>query len=221
MNRRDLLKIGASALAAIPLAPFTFKKEEKPETPEMIWGIETPPIKRVLDLSKEELLTMRYEAQLKSYVIWDFAKCEGDTISEKYQELYVQTVSLSLFLWQNSGKGANVIITSPELASVYMISHGFQNGKAPINKSFLNPPGDCDKPHIKYMGTINARWRLYTTNLYKAHEAIFGRTTDNGAVQFGKNNIGYLEARNFADADKKFITRWQGRVRAIVLASPR
>ena len=189
MNRRDLLKFGASALVSVPFMPKAF-------TPSKIWGVETPSKKRILDFTEEELVALRNTAKNNVWdfakLIWDFAENEGDTLKEKYERLYVQTIVLSRRILH----GGNFIITSNYISPLYMMGAGFDSGKAPIDKTFLNPPGDHDQPWIKYRGTICCRWRLYTTDLYKPHELVMGRTIDNGAVQLGSRNLGYLEARN-------------------------
>ena len=51
---------------------------------------------------------------------WDFSTALGDTIKEKYESLYVKVVEVTNVVHRKTLRGgANWIVTSPEVASIF------------------------------------------------------------------------------------------------------
>lgn len=102
---------------------------------------------------------------------WDFNTALGDTIKERYESLYVKVVEMSAVIHRKTLRGgANWIVTSPEVASVFETSTA---GFAPDpSETFTSSLG------IQYVGTINKRWRLYKDPLFPSNQLIMGYKGD-------------------------------------------
>jgi hypothetical protein len=61
----------------------------------------------------------RKESKEGKVAQWDFNTALGDTIKEKYESLYVKVVEISNVINRQCCSGANWIVTSPEVASIF------------------------------------------------------------------------------------------------------
>jgi len=181
MNRRDLLKYGASALVSIPFAPKFI--------PKSIWGVETPPWKKVMDLNNEELLAMTKTARTKGVAtIWDFNKSLGDTIKEKYEDLYMHLGRVSTQVASKNGLvGCNWIVTSPEVASIFET----------LFNNYQPPKYEPNQFGTRYSGIINQRWKLYKNDLFPVAKILMGRHNESGYIVGDTQNLGHIEIWNF------------------------
>jgi len=100
--------------------------------------------------------TIRNHAGIRAN--WDFATSFGDTIKEKYENLYVKIIELSSIIYSKTLLGgANWILTSPEIASIFeTATAGF-------------PCRKYDTPFI-----VNNKWRLYKHKSLPVDELIMG-----------------------------------------------
>lgn len=122
-----------------------------------------------LEIDREILLDLRRNAG--TVATWDFTTAYGDTIKEKYESLYVKVVEVSNIIHRKTLRGgANWIVTSPEIASIFeTATAGF--APAPSN-TFSSSLG------IQYIGTINNRWKLYKDPLFPSNQMLLGYRGD-------------------------------------------
>lgn len=122
-----------------------------------------------LEIDREIIQDLRVNAG--TVASWDFATALGDTIKEKYESLYVKVVEVSNIVHRKTLRGgANWMITSPEVASIFETSTaGF--APAPSN-NFESSLG------IQYVGTVNARWKLYKDPLFPRGSILMGYRGD-------------------------------------------
>jgi hypothetical protein len=122
-----------------------------------------------LEIDREVLLDLRNNAGTVS--AWDFNTALGDTIKEKYESLYVKVVEVSNVIHRKTLRGgANFIVTSPEVASVFETATA---GFAPApSETFTSSLG------IQYVGTVNNRWRLYKDPLFPTSQLLMGYKGD-------------------------------------------
>ena len=122
-----------------------------------------------LEIDREILMDLRVNAGTVS--TWDFATALGDTIKEKYESLYVKVVEVSNIIHRKTLRGgANWIVTSPEVASIFeTATAGF--APAPSN-NFESSMG------IQYVGTVNNRWRLFKDPLFQRGSILMGYRGD-------------------------------------------
>jgi len=116
-----------------------------------------------LELDRKILLKMRQGAGIKTS--WDYMNSLGDTIIEKYEALYVKLHEVSKEIGNKIHvDGANFIITSPEIASIFeTATAGFE----------VSSPFHCNLG-ISCAGTINKRWRIYKDPLFVPSKLIIG-----------------------------------------------
>lgn len=122
-----------------------------------------------LEIDREVLGDLRNNAGTVS--AWDFNTALGDTIKEKYESLYVKVVEVSNVIHRKTLRGgANFIVTSPEVASVFETATA---GFAPApSETFTSSLG------IQYVGTVNNRWRLYKDPLFPTGQLLMGYKGD-------------------------------------------
>lgn len=95
-------------------------------------------------------------------ILIDFAIMGGDTLKEKYEAIYVKLIEYSTVIHRKTKLcGGNFILASPEITSLFEIA---TSGFAPFHPN--NDQLDkVDEKIVKYLGTINSRWRLYSSAL--------------------------------------------------------
>lgn len=122
-----------------------------------------------LEIDREIITDLRRNAG--TVATWDFATALGDTIKEKYESLYIKVVEISNIIHRKTLRGgANWIVTSPEVASIFETSTaGF--APAPSN-NFESSLG------IQYIGTVNMRWKIYKDPLYPRGSILMGYRGD-------------------------------------------
>lgn len=122
-----------------------------------------------LEIDREVLTDLRNNAGTVGS--WDFNTALGDTIKERYESLYVKVVEMSNVIHRKTLRGgANWIVTSPEVASVFETATA---GFAPDpSETFTSSLG------IQYVGTINKRWRLYKDPLFPTNQLLMGYKGD-------------------------------------------
>jgi hypothetical protein len=118
-----------------------------------------------LEIDREVLGDLRNNAG--TIASWDFNTALGDTIKEKYESLYVKVVEVSAVIHRKTLRGgANWIVTSPEVASIFETATA---GFAPApSENFTASLG------IQYVGTVNNRWRLYKDPLFPTGQLMLG-----------------------------------------------
>jgi hypothetical protein len=122
-----------------------------------------------LEIDREILNDLRTNAG--TVTAWDFATALGDTIKEKYEALYVKVVEVSNVVHRKTLRGGcNWIVTSPEVSSIFETATA---GFAPApSETFTSSLG------IQYVGTVNARWRLYKDPLFPTNQMLMGYKGD-------------------------------------------
>ena len=122
-----------------------------------------------LEIDREILTDLRNNAG--TVASWDFNTALGDTIKEKYESLYVKVVEVSNVVHRKTLRGGcNWIVTSPEVASIFETATA---GFAPApSETFSSTLG------IQYVGTVNARWRLYKDPLFPTGQMLMGYKGD-------------------------------------------
>ncbi len=122
-----------------------------------------------LEIDREVLTDLRQNAG--TVTAWDFNTSLGDTIKEKYESLYVKIVEISSVIHRKTLRGgANFIVTSPEVASIFETATA---GFAPApSETFTSSLG------IQYVGTVNNRWRLYKDPLFQSNQILMGYKGD-------------------------------------------
>jgi hypothetical protein len=122
-----------------------------------------------LEIDREVLQDLR--ANAGTVTAWDFNTSLGDTIKEKYESLYVKIVEISSVIHRKTLRGgANFIVTSPEVASIFETATA---GFAPApSETFTSSLG------IQYVGTVNNRWRLYKDPLFQSNQILMGYKGD-------------------------------------------
>jgi hypothetical protein len=122
-----------------------------------------------LEIDREVITDLRNNAGTVSS--WDFNTALGDTIKEKYESLYIKVVEVSNVVHRKTLRGgANWLITSPEVASIFETATA---GFAPAaSETFTSSLG------IQYVGTVNNRWRLYKDPLFPQGQILMGYKGD-------------------------------------------
>lgn len=122
-----------------------------------------------LEIDREVLGDLRNNAG--TVTAWDFNTALGDTIKEKYESLYVKIVEVSSVIHRKTLRGgANWIVTSPEVASIFETATA---GFAPSpSETFTSSLG------IQYVGTVNNRWRVYKDPLFPSNQILMGYKGD-------------------------------------------
>lgn len=122
-----------------------------------------------MEIDREVLTDLRNNAGTVS--AWDFNTALGDTIKEKYESLYIKVVEISNVVHRKTLRGGcNWLVTSPEVASIFETATA---GFAPSpSETFTSSLG------IQYVGTVNARWRLYKDPLFPTSQILMGYKGD-------------------------------------------
>ena len=122
-----------------------------------------------LEIDREILTDLRNNAG--TVAAWDYSTALGETVKEKYESLYVKVVEVSNVIHRKTLRGgANFIVTSPEVASVFETATA---GFAPApSETFTSSLG------VQYVGTINNRWRLYKDPLFPTNQLLMGYKGD-------------------------------------------
>jgi hypothetical protein len=118
----------------------------------------------------EELLDT---AETKTKV--DFNTMLGDTIREKYENIYQKIHELSNELVKKGAKGYFWIVTSPEIGSVFeTATYRFD----PCSAEEYGYNGYHQRPlgitTVEYKGMLHGTWRLYTDSSINANLALIG-----------------------------------------------
>jgi len=122
-----------------------------------------------LEIDREVLTDLRNNAG--TVASWDFNTALGDTIKEKYESLYVKVVEVSAVIHRKTLRGgANFIVTSPEVASIFETATA---GFAPAaSETFTSSLG------VQYVGTVNNRWKMYKDPLFPTGQILMGYKGD-------------------------------------------
>jgi len=122
-----------------------------------------------LEIDREVLTDLRNNAGTVS--AWDFNTAMGDNIKEKYESLYIKITEVSAVIHRKTLRGgANWIVTSPEVASIFETATA---GYAPApSDTFTSSLG------IQYVGSVNNKWRLYKDPLFPSGQLLMGYKGD-------------------------------------------
>lgn len=122
-----------------------------------------------LEIDREVLTDLRVNAG--TVAAWDFNTSLGDTIKEKYESLFVKLVEISNVIHRKTLRGgANWIVTSPEVASIFETATA---GFAPQpSENFTSSIG------IQYVGAIAGKWRMYKDPLFPTNQILLGYRGD-------------------------------------------
>lgn len=92
----------------------------------------------------------RCERLAVTRMTWDASKSTAETIKERYEDLHMKIVEVSNEMRKLCGNGANWLVASPEITSIYEVSatHCF-GGYEDFGLG------------VKYCGKYNNRWRVY------------------------------------------------------------
>lgn len=126
---------------------------------------------------------------------WDWNAALGDTIKEKYEGLYVKIVEVENVL-KSKAKGdkvnldAIVILTSPEIASVFSTSCSSMRPLKAVGS-------------LTYQGTIGNRWILYTDPEMQKNKMLLGMG-DN--PNYHPKNCASITIANYPDLGWDFDT---------------
>jgi len=98
---------------------------------------------------------------------WDYSTALGDTIKERYESLYVKITEISNTIHRkNLRAGANFIVCSPEVASVFETATA---GWAPApSETFTSSLG------VQYVGTVQNRWKMYKDPTMRRNQLLLG-----------------------------------------------
>lgn len=98
---------------------------------------------------------------------WDFRTALGDTMKERYESIYIKIVEISSVIHRKTLRGgANWIVMNPKIAKIFTAACGF------FSPPESSPAGEQDD--IRYIGTINCRWRLYVDPKYPVDDLLIG-----------------------------------------------
>lgn len=122
-----------------------------------------------LEIDREILNDIRSSAG--TVASWDFNTALGDTIKERYESLYVKVTEVTAVVHRKTLRGgANWIVTSPEVASIFETATA---GYAPnASESFTGTVG------IQYVGSVNGKWRIYKDPLFPTGQLLMGYKGD-------------------------------------------
>lgn len=126
---------------------------------------------------------------------WDFNTTMGYTIKEKYESIYVKIAEISNIIYRKTLRGANWIVTSPEIASIFETAPlGFE----------ANPNEDECSLGTVFAGTIDNRWKLYkSTHTPSIQNKILIGYKGNSHLDSG---YFYCPHLIFSDYSKRYIT---------------
>ena len=123
-----------------------------------------------LEIDREILTDLRLNAGTIS--AWDFNTAMGGTLKEKYESLFIKIVEVSNVIHRKTLRGgANWIVCSPEVASIFETATA---GFAPA----MNADGWTGALGVQYVGTVNARWRLYVDPMFPPGQILMGYKGD-------------------------------------------
>ncbi len=172
IDRREAMKLTATALSCGMIAPKVMSKVPA-----------DPFIPTSQFFTREQCRSMRNGCLMSQQAMsredrhhfeWDFVTAEGETIKEKYEDLYMTVYKLSnamkdSFRNPRLFNGPEWLVTGPEIASIFeTATAGFH--PAPFDRSRTDYGVG-----IEYVGTINARWRLYKDCLAPLDKILLGR----------------------------------------------
>lgn len=99
--------------------------------------------------------------------VWDFNTALGDTISEKYESIYVKMVEVSNVMVRKGSKGYFWVCTSPEAMTLFECTLKLRTTESVD----YFPMGVTDR---QYMGTLDRRWRLYADPMFPQERILIG-----------------------------------------------
>ena len=124
---------------------------------------------------------------------WDFNYALGDTIREKYQDLYRHCLQVSEEMVRQGASGYFYMICSPEVSSIFEVS----------SSGFIPTPYDKWRKDGQYpmgvdmgvqnVGVVAGRWRLYKTHRVDVDEMLIGV----GPVDGPSHHFDKVTIRNF------------------------
>ena len=122
-----------------------------------------------IEIDREIIGDLRNNAGTTS--AWDFSAALGDTIKEKYESLFVKVTEVSNVIHRKTLRGgANWIVCSPEIASIFETATA---GFAPApSETFSSSLG------VQYVGSVNNRWRLFKDPLFQTNQMLLGYKGD-------------------------------------------
>lgn len=111
------------------------------------------------------------------------------SVMEKYHWLYTQLTSVSTNIYRETKIGyANWILTSPEIGSVLeCCTAGFSPS---YNSTEL-----LDGMNVAYLGTLNRKWKLYTTAALPAEQLVTGIVKDK-KICYQPNSMVWMKLPN-------------------------
>jgi hypothetical protein len=118
-----------------------------------------------------------YRSRSAVTINWDVNAAAGDTLKKKYDSLYLKVFEESTKLG-----GANYIIASPEIASIFetTTTNWFSPATSLEFKSTVAPyPFDAILS-IQYTGIVNSRWKLYKHPLFSTGKLTLGMSQHYG-----------------------------------------
>lgn len=128
---------------------------------------------------------------------FDYATALGDTIKEKYESFYIKIVEVSGVIHRKTLRGgANWIVTSPEIAELFTNACHWGDWKG------------RDNSELCYHGTMNNRWRLYSSKSAQRGTMLLGYKgdVDHDSGYFYNPYIPLTPAEKMPDPDTRMIS---------------
>lgn len=108
----------------------------------------------------------------------------GDTVKEKYEDLYTKLVELTNICETKGGQGQEWIVTSPEIAVV-------------LDSSF---DSTCVRPtEVTYLGCISNRWKVYADPDIPRDVLIVGKGECDEPYGWAVGNVARLKLMDFCE----------------------
>lgn len=142
----------------------------------------------ILALTKEDIDSLLWLGKEygEKMTLMDFS--EGQTLREKFQCLYIKIIEKSTAIFRRNGiNGANFLLTSPEMCSWFEIA----------TAGFCPEAFKEEKCQIKLSGTVNNRWKLYSTPLLQPGQILMGVKINNEIIK-SADSIVCLDVNDWA-----------------------
>jgi hypothetical protein len=108
--------------------------------------------------TSQKLYKLYLEAATK--VVWDWSTALGDTVTEKFESLYVKFTESTNCLLQKGAKGYFWVAVSPKMVSVLEASSSFERHFILHELEGQEPLGLGDEPTFR--GVLCKKWRVYS-----------------------------------------------------------
>jgi hypothetical protein len=115
-------------------------------------------------LTHDDFMEIRKRAGTMTAFDWNCLW--GNTISEKYEPLYIKIIEVTNVVIRKGGSGYFWLACGPEMATVFQSTMAFKE-----SPTEYFPQGTND---IQWIGTVNRKWRLYTDPLFPVNEILIG-----------------------------------------------